>query len=196
MTNHGPAFTAFRLWLFAQTWLLWFGAWRLGSWCTALLGIQVLCRAQATTNRVGMGSSSSAELKDAPCEHMRAKVTTASFSPDSTRLVTGSEDCCGRVWDVLLAWLVQLVGGPSAQLWVVSRLSQQLGGEWKMCCLALGPWGLKLSFQAPVGSSFKSHAHANSCANSLQFFFRYRILLDHAKLLMGDNSHLGKRTIG
>ena len=99
-------------------------------------------------------------------EHMRAKVTTASFSPDSTRLVTGSEDCCGRVWDVLLAWLVQLVGGPSAQLWVVSRLSQQLGGEWKMCCHALGPWGLKLSFQAPVGSSpmpMQSHAriHCN-----------------------------------
>lgn len=33
------------------------------------------------------------------------EVITASFSPDSTRLVTGSEDGCGRVWDVLLASL-------------------------------------------------------------------------------------------
>ena len=41
----------------------------------------------------------------------RTEVTTASFSPDSTRLVTGSEDCCGRVWDVLLSCLNPAVGG-------------------------------------------------------------------------------------
>ena len=120
MRNHGPAFAAFRQWLFAQTSLLWFGAWRLGSWCTAV-DIQVLCQAQADSiytyiyhiNIYTIYMHMQYILQAARLSLLSwcpAKVTTASFSPDSTRLVTGSEDCCGRVWDVLLAWLLQLAG--------------------------------------------------------------------------------------
>ena len=79
-------------------------------------------------------------------------------------LLWASLGCAAGMIGAACGWAFTAASGFELVSAGLSR-SQPLGGEWKMCCHALGPWGLELSFQAPMGSSpmlMQSHVRIHS----------------------------------